>query len=109
MPRFVVLEHDWPSPHFDLMLEWGGVLRSWRLTNPPSCGEIVGEAAPDHRLAYLDYEGPVSGGRGSVKRWDAGDYALLNEIDGVEIECRGQRLIGRLRVRLVGNGSGVGG
>ena len=30
----------------------------------------------DHRLAYLDYEGPISGERGSVTRWDEGQYAV---------------------------------
>ncbi len=29
---------------------------------------------PDHRSSYLDYEGPVSGNRGAVSRWDAGTF-----------------------------------
>jgi hypothetical protein len=28
----------------------------------------------DHRLAYLEYEGPISGGRGTVRRLDGGSY-----------------------------------
>jgi hypothetical protein len=32
----------------------------------------------DHRPAYLDYEGPISGGRGTVKRLRAG---TVNEIE----------------------------
>ncbi len=28
---------------------------------------------------YLDYEGPISGNRGEVKRWDSGEYALLSQ------------------------------
>jgi hypothetical protein len=35
---------------------------------------IVVERLPDHRMAYLDYEGPLSGGRGSVSRCLAGEY-----------------------------------
>ena len=75
MPRFVILEHDHPHLHWDLMLEVAGVLRTWRLAIPPRPG-ATGEATPlgDHRIAYLDYEGPVSGNRGAVRRWDAGAF-----------------------------------
>src|SRR5690606_18886921 len=78
MPRFVILEHDHPYLHWDLLLESGESLRGWRLANPPgSDGRILAEPLPDHRLVYLDYEGPVSGDRGAVKRWDAGEYMPL--------------------------------
>jgi hypothetical protein len=76
MPRFVILEHDHPALHWDLMLETGAMLRTWRLAAPPQTpgAPIAATALPDHRLAYLDYEGPVSGNRGTVQRWDAGSY-----------------------------------
>jgi hypothetical protein len=75
MPRYVILTHDHPFPHWDFMLEDGSVLRTWRLLAQPAAGQIVrAEKLPDHRLAYLDYEGPVSGGRGVVARWDYGTY-----------------------------------
>ena len=32
------------------------------------------EAIADHRSLYLDYEGPISGKRGRVTRWDGGAY-----------------------------------
>jgi hypothetical protein len=83
MPRFVILEHDWPARHWDLFLEAGGVLRAWRLLAEPGPGVAVpAEANAEHRLLYLDYEGPVSGGRGSVSRWDAGTFEWL--ADGME-------------------------
>jgi hypothetical protein len=73
MPRFVVLEHDRPVLHWDLMLEAGDVLQTWRLAKPPALGcAIEATALPDHRRIYLDYEGPISGDRGMVRRWDAG-------------------------------------
>jgi hypothetical protein len=76
MPRFVILEHDHPTLHWDLMLEVGDVLQTWRLAEAPAPGAIIEAIAlGDHRKAYLDYEGPVSGGRGSVVRWDAGSFA----------------------------------
>lgn len=75
MPRFVILEHDHPFLHWDLMLEDGEALKTWRLPAPPTEAPRQATALGDHRLAYLDYEGPVSGNRGVVKRWDAGVYA----------------------------------
>jgi hypothetical protein len=33
---------------------------------------------PDHRAFYLDYEGPVSGGRGEVLRVWAGYYEVIH-------------------------------
>lgn len=75
MPRFVILEHDHPERHWDLMLEAGSVLRTWRLTSPLSTGATIAATAVfDHRLLYLDYEGPISGGRGRVVRWERGTY-----------------------------------
>ena len=80
MPRFVILEHDHPVLHWDLMLETGPLLRTWRLSAPPEPGVATGALYLFlHRLYYLDYEGPVSGNRGHVSRWDAGTFEL--EVD----------------------------
>jgi hypothetical protein len=97
MPRFVILAHDWPTPHWDLLLEAGPVLRAWRLLAEPAPGRAVpAEANADHRLHYLDYEGTVTGGRGTVARWDAGTFDWLADRPGrVEVELRGARLTGR--------------
>jgi hypothetical protein len=96
MPRFVVLEHDWPTPHWDLLLEAGPVLRGWRLLAEPGAGRAVpAEPSANHRLLYLDYEGPVSGGRGAVRRWDAGTFEWAGEEPGrVTVELGGARLLG---------------
>ena len=75
MPRFAILEHDWPTSHWDLLLEHGTTLKSWRLLTEPHPGQyVVAEPIADHRLLYLDYEGEVSGNRGTVTRWDAGMF-----------------------------------
>jgi hypothetical protein len=101
MPRYVILEHDWPHRHWDLMLEAGGVLRTWRLNGPPRPGSAVtAERVGDHRLAYLDYEGPVSGGRGSVKRFDAGTFEWSDDTpQRVAVAVSGTTLTGRLELR----------
>jgi hypothetical protein len=74
MPRFAILHHDWPTPHFDFLLEVGATCRTWRLAAPPTAGKVLAEPLPDHRVHYLTYEGPVSGTRGLVTQWDAGTY-----------------------------------
>jgi DNA polymerase Ligase (LigD) len=86
MPRFVILEHDHPELHWDFMLEVGSVLKTWRLAKAPEFKEEAITAQPlgDHRLFYLDYEGPVSGARGKVTRWDAGTYEPLATEAGQE-------------------------
>lgn len=75
MPRFVILEHDHPVLHWDLLLEAGDVLHTWRLVAPPGAEPIEATALGDHRRMYLDYEGPVSGQRGTVRRHDAGTFS----------------------------------
>ena len=98
MPRFVILEHDSPTTHWDLMLEAGSVLRTWRLAQPPRPGEAIDAVAVfDHRLPYLDYEGPISGDRGRVVRWERGTFT---EQEGSErrlvVHVQGERLRGVL-------------
>ncbi|HEV2971076.1 MAG TPA: DNA polymerase ligase N-terminal domain-containing protein [Pirellulales bacterium] len=71
--------------HWDLMLESGAALRTWALAAEPASDILIAaEQLPDHRLAYLDYEGPISGDRGTVIRWDAGHFELLSETPLVE-------------------------
>jgi hypothetical protein len=120
MPRFVILDHDHPFPHWDFMLEADGGLRTWRLTAEPAPGrQIPAEPLGVHRLAYLEYEGPVSGGRGRVARWDAGTYRLeVDEPRAIRVVLAGGRLSGRVDltgspdgswVWRIGPGQGAGG
>ena len=105
MPQFVVLEHETPpgearGRHWDFMLEVGEALRTWALSEVPGEGPPIEAAAlGDHRRAYLDYEGPISGDRGTVARWDRGSYEIVDEAAGeLTVELRGRRLIGRARL-----------
>jgi hypothetical protein len=105
MPRYVILEHDHPALHWDFMLEAGEALRTWRLAAPPQSGQRVA-ASPsfDHRLSYLDYEGPISGNRGQVVQWDRGDYEeVLADEQRLQVRLRGRRLRGS--VLLEGEGT----
>ncbi|MFO0805318.1 MAG: DNA polymerase ligase N-terminal domain-containing protein [Gemmataceae bacterium] len=106
MPRFVILEHDWPAVHWDLLLEAGGVLRAWRLLAEPGPGRTVpAEPNFDHRLAYLEYEGPLTGDRGRVKRWDAGEFEWLDNTSPPQSRGRGEEQ----RLVILLNGSALSG
>jgi hypothetical protein len=96
MPRYVILEHDHPAVHWDFMLEAGSALQTWRLSATPHPGQsIPATFLFDHRLLYLDYEGPVSGDRGRVVRWDRGTFTWLARAEGrVEVQLHGGRLQG---------------
>jgi hypothetical protein len=105
MPRFVVLRHELPpnaprGSHYDLMLEQEGVLRTWACEQLPAAGEpTAAERLADHRLAYLEFEGPVSGDRGSVTRVAAGTYELLAEDDTlVRVRLSGDSIRGMLTI-----------
>ena len=101
MPRFIVLEHAAPrGRHWDLMLETHEALTTWALAEPPdTAASIPAEALPDHRLAYLDYEGPgeLTGGRGQLLRWDAGTLQLESRSDAQLVATlSGAKLVGRV-------------
>lgn len=73
--RFAVLRHEQiDSPHFDLLieLEAGQPLATWRCEEWPIVRPAIINRLPDHRPLYLDYEGPISGNRGHVRRVASG-------------------------------------
>lgn len=91
MARTVLLRHELPdgSFHFDWLLEPGGAcgvaaggtggaggsLITFRTMERPDrrgVSALRAQRLADHRAVYLDYEGPVAGGRGSVTRLAAG-------------------------------------
>ena len=100
MPRFAILEHDWPTRHWDFLLEAGSVLRAWRLLEKPWMDRVVpAEANFDHRLLYLDFEGPLSGNRGSATRWDFGTFEWIeNGTTRVVVELKGTKLHGEVEL-----------
>jgi hypothetical protein len=108
MPRFVILEHSWNGVHFDVMLEdeASGTLRTWAVDRPIEPGiERPARALADHRLAYLDYEGPVSRERGTVRRVDRGRFTpRIWETGQVSVELEGQRFLGLLSLRKISGG-----
>lgn len=100
--RFVLLEHfQAEGSHFDLMLEDDDHLLTWRLPRLPAAGETLEvEKSSDHRLLYLDYEGPIGGDRGHVVRRDAGTYERRNwDTDLIQVRLLGGLLRGDLAMK----------
>ncbi len=112
MSRYVILRHDTPAGHsrplhWDFMLQAGDVLRTWALAGLPRAADgITAESLPDHRIAYLDYEGPVSGDRGTVTRWDEGEYQVVMETDReIVVSVDGRRLTGTVQLERLAKGA----
>lgn len=102
MPRFVVLRHDSPRGlHWDLLLEVGPVMKTWDLPQTPDLETAMGcDALFDHRLAFLDFQGQLSAGQGSVIRWDRGTYqTLAHDQHRWTLLIAGKRLVGRVLLR----------
>ncbi|MCX7010182.1 MAG: hypothetical protein NTY53_23580 [Kiritimatiellaeota bacterium] len=109
-PRFVLLRHEGHGPnHFDFMIEDGHALATWQFDSSPTLlspgGALTCRRLAEHRSAYLDYEGPVSGGRGSVQREDSGACHIFSSSDSCwnfAIKSA-QQLRGKFILRRVGN------
>ncbi|QDT66086.1 DNA polymerase ligase N-terminal domain-containing protein [Calycomorphotria hydatis] len=100
MPQFVILTHDHPFPHWDFMLEDEGKLLTWRILEQPAMNQrLPAEPLPNHRIDYLEYEGPLSGDRGCVTQWDCGTFEWIhNEERSKDIRLIGGKLAGRARI-----------
>lgn len=105
MPTFVVLEHIWAGVHYDVMLEDValGSLRTWAVEVPLTPGvDLPARELAAHRLVYLDYEGPISGDRGSVRRLDRGTFIpQIWREDLVEVILSGDVYRGEVAFRSV--------
>ncbi|MEM9657031.1 MAG: hypothetical protein AAF961_01600 [Planctomycetota bacterium] len=126
MPRFALLRHETPEhsqipSHWDLMIERDGTLATWRLcqlpyawhnalaetsaqlgadANAASTDPIAAIQLPEHRIAYLDYEGPLTQERGSVLRCDQGECCWILDAAGVcSVMLRGEKLRGLVELR----------
>jgi DNA polymerase Ligase (LigD) len=106
MARFVLLEHHWDGVHWDLMLDVGAVLRTWAIDAPIVPGVFLpARALGDHRRAYLDYEGVISGDRGWVRQLDSGLYEpRIWTPEWVQVVLSGAQLVGFAELRRVGVG-----
>ncbi|MCX6997812.1 MAG: DUF1353 domain-containing protein [Kiritimatiellaeota bacterium] len=111
-PRFALLRHAGHGPtHFDLLLEQDTALATWQFDASPTDfapgQELRGVRLSDHRRLYLDYEGPVSNGRGQVTRLDGGTCVLREpRPDHLELMLHGRSWQGRFRLERDAAGDG---
>ncbi len=103
---FALLEHRTRTgAHWDLLVEVPDAERliTWRLSQNPltQTGPIVAERIADHRRVYLEYEGPVSGDRGEVRRQDRGEAEwIARGPELYRLKLRGAHLAGMYEIKL---------
>lgn len=104
--RFAVQHHVARRDHYDLRLEWDGVLLSWAVPKGPSFNphdKRLAVHVEDHPLDYRSFEGTIPKGQyggGTVMLWDEGFWTPLSDVDEglrdgeLKFELDGQRLEG---------------
>lgn len=87
--------------HYDLRLEFDGVLKSWAVPKGPpeeSGVKRLAIAVEDHPLEYADFEGVIPEGEygaGTVEIWDSGTFRLLSKSSKkIEFELNAKKLRG---------------
>jgi len=109
----VLLRHDTPQGphHFDWLLDPDGgdnsPLLTFRVSQRIDRGPATfrAERIADHRRRYLHYEGPLTGGRGSVRRVASGRCLVVADTaDHVVVRI----LLGQLAGKLAGEPDGEG-
>lgn len=98
---YVIHRHDASHLHYDLRLEYNGVLKSWAVPKEPSSDPKVKRLAvqvEDHELGYEKFQGTIPEGQygaGEVAIWDEGSYVPVKvKPNEWIIDIKGKRLKG---------------
>ncbi len=105
--RFVVQHHMARKDHYDLRLEWEGVLLSWAVPKGPSYDtrdKRLAVHVEEHPLEYRNFEGTIPKGEyggGVIMLWDEGYWEPYGNVedglrDGMlKFVLKGRRLKGK--------------
>jgi len=111
--HFVIHKHTLgKDTHWDLMIEDGDKLKTWRLENPPeklagdfdklSPGKTKATPIFDHDKKFLTYQGPVNNGKGNVEIVDEGTCTIESATENqMNINFEGKILIGKFILQSV--------
>ncbi|MGA2915947.1 MAG: DNA polymerase ligase N-terminal domain-containing protein [Sedimentisphaerales bacterium] len=92
--RFVIHKHTiGGETHWDLMIELGDKLKTWRLENPPEkLASQKTKAMPifNHDKKFLTYQGPVNNGKGTVEIVDEGICTIESISKNIHINFEGK-------------------
>ena len=105
--KFVIQHHMALKDHYDLRLEWGGVLLSWAVPKGPSYNtddKRLAIQVEDHPLEYRNFEGTIPEGEyggGVVMLWDEGFWEPSGNVEeslrkgALKFVLKGRRLKGK--------------
>jgi len=105
--KFVVQHHMARKDHYDLRLEWNGVLLSWAVPKGPSYNihdKRLAVQVENHPLAYRNFEGTIPEGEyggGVVMLWDEGFWVPYGNVEeglqdgALKFVLNGRRLRGK--------------
>ena len=99
-PVYIIQFHLSKQPHYDLRLEFDGVLKSWAIPKEPPIGNErrLAIQTEDHPLEYAKFSDripPNNYGAGTVKIWDTGTFETIKKTDkALVVNLKGKRLKG---------------
>ena len=98
---YVIQKHNASHLHYDLRLEFNGILKSWAVPKIPPAKKGIKRLAVEtenHPLDYAKFHGIIPEGNygaGKVEIWDKGTYELIEKDEKkIVVNIHGKKLKG---------------